>query len=159
MAVLSLVGLACNFVTMKTKETVWNTQSTSHWNLNAWFENINDMDGYDHIANWQTAKIMLVATVILLLVMAVLLVLKLFIKHPVLKWTTAAFGLVVIMGALTFMLTTFTGCSALSGEVIPRLVTVDFGPNLGVFMFGLGALASAILAEIIVFRQALTTSR
>lgn len=145
-AVISLFGLTFNFVTLT---TIGN--HNVDYKLGKWSEFISNMNGSDKIANWQTARFMLIATTVLLFVMVVLLVLQFFVKHPALKWTTAGAGLLVLIGALVFMVTAFAGCSALSTTSI--LGDATYTAKIGVYWFGIGAVVSAILTEVMVMRK------
>ncbi len=148
---LALLGLVFNFVTMKSKEALSGYTVKSNWNLGEWFDNISDMDSFDKIGNWQFARFMLIVSVVLLLAMIVLLVLRFFLKQPLVKWITIGVGMAMVACAVIFMVTTIAGCSVMSGKIITT--TVKYIPNLGVFWFSLWAVVSAILTEVTVTRK------
>ena len=162
MAVLSLVGLACNFVTVESSGSLLGASGAKakSWNLGTWFDNIGDMDGVDEIGGWLLARWALVATAILLVVMIAMVVIGYFIKplkkNKIWKWTTFALGIVVAVGAVMFMIGTLVGCDAMSGSVgIEGIAStaITYTASFGVYLFSFGSVASAILSEVVLLRK------
>ncbi|MCM1403967.1 MAG: hypothetical protein NC133_00440 [Prevotella sp.] len=150
-AALACLGLLFNFITMKSRESLSGYSVKENWGLGEWFENINDMENFDKIGNWQFARVMLIVSLVLLAAMAVLLVLRFFIKHPAVKWSAIGVGMAVAACAVIFMATAIGGCSVLSERILTT--SVKYIPNLGVFWFGICAIISAILTEVSVTRK------
>lgn len=153
MAAISLVGLACNFISRKT--TIAGYSATANWNLSQWFNNINDLKDIDeNIGNWQVARVMLFVTIVLLAVMVVSLLLKCFTKKSVMiKWLTFGLAIAVLGSAIAFTVTTLTGCSALSYEIALAKTSVKYFSNLGFYLFSLGAAVSSIMTAVVVCRK------
>ena len=148
-AAVAFVGLVCNFINQKS--TVIGYSTTTKWNLSQWFDAINDMKDYDDIGNWQVAKLLLIVTTVLLIVMLALLIIKLFVKHSVIKWSTFAVGVVAAVCGALFMVLTLIGCGALGGSVL--VANVEYFANVGVYLFGIGAAVSGISAAIVALRK------
>ena len=151
MAAVAFIGLACNFISQKS--TVIGYDKTTDWSLSKWFEKINDMKDFDEIKNWQIARVFLIATAVLLAIMVVLLLVKAFIKHKVLQWTILGFGITVVACAVVFMITTFSGCGVLSGGIDAISTGVEYFANVGVYLFSIGAILSAVFAEAYALRK------
>ena len=150
-AVVAFVGLACNFI--NEKSTLIGYSATTKWNLARWFDAINDMKNYDNIANWQVAKLLLIITAVLLAVMLTLLVIKFLVKHPVIKWSTFAVGIVAAVCGALFMVLTLIGCGALSGGINAISTGVEYSANIGVYLVGIGATVAGISAAIVALRK------
>ncbi len=148
---LSLIGLLCPFITQKSE--VLGYVAKENWNMGAWFEQINDMDGYDNIGNWQFARVALVVGALLLIAMVALLVLRLFIKHTSLKWATIGVGMAMVACAVVFMVVTIAGCNVMGNEIVGIKTGVTYTPHAGVFLFSIFAVISAILTEVTVTRK------
>lgn len=146
---VSLIGLICNFISLKT--TVLGVSSTSHLSLKEWFDTINNYQDIDEIANWQVARVLLIVTTVLLVVMAVLMLAKCLVKHPFLKWSTLGLSIAVIVCALIFMIMTFSGCQALSGNII--IAGAEYMASVGVYLLGIGAMLSAVMALVVALRK------
>lgn len=151
MAAVSLAGLVCNFISQKS--TIIGYNKTTEWGLSRWFEQINDMQDVDGIKNWQIARVFLIATAVLLAIMVVLLLVKAFVKHKVLQWTILGFGIAVVACAVVFMITTFFGCGVLSGGIDAISTGVEYFANVGVYLFSIGAILSAVFAEAYALRK------
>lgn len=153
MAVVSLVGLACNFISEKT--TIVGYSATTNWSLSQWFDNINrlkDLD--DNIGNWQIAHVLLFVTAVLLAVMVVALLVKSFAKkNVVLKWLTFGLAVAVLGSAIAFVVTTLTGCSALSYEIVLAKTSVKYLAHIGFYLFSIGALLSSVMAAVVAVRK------
>lgn len=150
-AVVALIGLACDFINKK--DTLIGYSATTKWNISTWFDAINDMKNYDDIGNWQVAKLLLIVTAVLLVVMLALLVIKFFVKHPVIKWSTFFVGIVAAVCGALFMILTLVGCGALSGGINAISTGVEYIANIGVYLFGIGAAVSGISAAIVALRK------
>lgn len=148
---LALLGL---FLPMITSQAEFLSYTKSeNWNLGQWFENINDMDGFDKIGNWQFARVALIVSMVLLILMAILLVLKVLIKHPSIKWTTIGVGMAMVASSIVFMVVTIAGCVVMSGELAGTMTGITYIPNAGVFVFSILAVISAMLTEVTVIRK------
>ncbi len=146
---VSLFGLVCNFISLKT--TVLGVSSTSQLSLKEWFDTINNYQDIDEIANWQVARVLLIVTTVLLVVMAVLMLAKCLVKHPFLKWSILGLSIAVIVCALIFMIMTFSGCQALSGNII--IAGAEYMASVGVYLLGIGAMLSAVMALVVALRK------
>lgn len=147
---LAFLGLACKFINQK--NTLVGYSATNEWSLSNWFDAINDMKNYDDIGNWQTARWLLILTTVLLVVMITLLVVRLFIKHPVIKWSTFAVAIVAAICGALFMVLTLVGCGALSTDTI-LASNIEYSANIGVYLFGIGAAVSGVSAVIVALRK------
>ena len=146
-AALSFVGLALNFITGTSK--IGSVSSTVDWNLSDWFGMIDDMADYDKIGSWQTARVMLFATLVLLGIMALLLIAKCFVKRPLLKWSLFGTALAVFACALIFMITVCVGCGALTNDSLITTFTASFG----VYLLTIGAMISSACAAVTALRK------
>lgn len=151
LAAVSFVGLVCNFISQKS--TLIGYNKTIEWNLSRWFEQINDMENVDGIKNWQIARVLLIATAVLLAIMIVLLLIRAVVKHKVLQWTTLGFGIAVVACAVVFIITTISGCGTLSGGIDAISTSVEYIANVGVYLFSIGAILSAIFTEAFVLHK------
>lgn len=153
MAALSFVGLVCNFISQKT--TIAGYSETTDWNLSQWFDNINDLKGIDdNVGNWQVARILLFVTAVLLTVMVIAALVKYFTKkNMVLKWLTFGLAVAVLGSAIAFMVTTLTGCTALSYEITLVKTSVKYFANFGWYLFSLGAMLSSIMTIVVTARK------
>ena len=151
MAVLAWVGLACNFINVK--RTLLGISDTQQLNLSHWFDTINDFQDYSEVAGWQIARSLLIVTTVVLVVMTVLMVAKVLMKHSLLKWLTLGVSVAAIACAAIFMITTFIGCGALTGNIDVMATGIEYSVNVGVFLFGIGAMISAICATIVAVRK------
>ncbi len=150
-AVGALVGLACKFINVK--GTVIGFSNTKQLGLSEWFDVINDWQGYDEVSGWEIARCMLIVTAVLLTIMVVSLIVKMFTKLRLLKWLTLGLSIAVIACSAIFMITTFIGCGALSGNIDVVATGVEYSASVGVFVLGIGALVSAICATVVAVRK------
>ena len=151
--VLSLVGLALNFITVYTKNDFLKVDNQESWNVSTWFDSIDgltkgEMNG---IGNWQFARVMLIVAAVVLVLMLVMTVLAYFVKHPAVKWTTVGIGMSVVVCLVIFMVVTLMGCGALSGTILGTQIT--YSASVGTFMFGICGIIAAILTESTVLRK------
>ena len=151
MAAVAFIGLACNFISQKS--TVIGYDKTTDWSLSKWFEKINDMKDFDEIKNWQIARVLLIVTAVLLAIMLVLLLVRTVVKHKILQWSILGFGIAVAACSVVFMIMTFSGCGVLSGGINAISTGVEYFANIGVYLFSIGAILSAIFAEAYTVRK------
>jgi|GEM_PF-3516287 len=150
-AAVAFIGLACNFINQKSTTVIGGYTSEVKWNLSSWFDAINDMKDFDDIGNWQVARILLIITTILLVVMLALLVVRSFVKHPIIKWSTFAVSIVAAVCGALFMVLTLIGCGALGGNAL--VANVEYFANVGVYLFAIGSAVSGISAAIVALRK------
>ncbi|MCQ2382121.1 MAG: hypothetical protein MJ054_02340 [Clostridia bacterium] len=148
---VSLIGLVCNFISQKT--TILGKSNTINWSLSDWFDSVKNMKDLEAITNWQIAQIMLMIISVLLVVMVVLMVVKFFVKHQFLKWSTLGAAVIVFVCALVFVILTFTGCQDLNTTVLMGGARVEYTVSAGVYLFGIGAMVSSVLAMVIALRK------
>ena len=153
-AVLSFVSLAFNFITAKTKGSIFGNGVTEDLNLGDWFDGMNSLqelndnahsDVYD-LAGWNLARVFLVITLILVGALAVIAVVKFFMNKKSLNLATMVIGGLCVASALVFAIATFVGCGALSGSMFG--IEYSYLANVGVYLLTIFAMATGVLSIV-----------
>lgn len=150
-AVLTFVSLVFHFVGSRasTSGILGNNSSSSTMSLGDWFDFVSTAEKVDGIISWQIARILLIATLVMVGLIVIGLIINGFLKNKGLKTVLRIFSVLTIVLALIFIILMFVGSSALSssanlGGVIGGAYT--YFPYLATYFITLFSILTAIFA-------------
>lgn len=142
LAVFSFVCMAFKFISITAK--VGDKSNTQNINFSDWLEIFDSSMLPDSINWWQTARVFLIITLVVVAIVAVLALVQLFVSNKFLALVLKIASIVGIVVALVYLIAMIGGCIARSIDSSSDFVTVSYGPHIGATLLGVSALASSI---------------
>lgn len=143
LAVFSFVCMAFKFISITAKGG--DKSNTQNINFSDWLEFFDYSSILpDSINWWQTARVFLIITLVVVAIVAVLALVQLFVSNKFLALVLKIASIVGIVVALVYLIAMIGGCIALSIDFSSDFGTVSYGPHIGATLLGVSALASSI---------------
>ena len=142
LAVFSFVCMAFKFISTTAK--VGDESYTQNINFSDWLEIFDSSILPDSINWWQTARVFLIITLVVVAIVAVLALVQLFVSNKFLALVLKIASIVGIVVALIYLIAMIGGCIAISMDFSSDFYTISYGPHIGATLLGVSALASSI---------------
>ena len=142
LAVFSFVCMAFKFISITAK--VGDESYTQNINFSDWLEIFDSSMLPDSINWWQTARVFLIITLVVVAIVAVLALVQLFVSNKFLALVLKIASIVGIVVALIYLIAMIGGCIAISMDFSSDFYTISYGPHIGATLLGVSALASSI---------------
>lgn len=148
-AVLTFVAMAFKFFGYTVKTTILNKSTTTSEgvSMSDWFDMLKNANSdADGVAAWQTAKIFLIVTLIVVGIIAVIAILKFFLNIGIVNLLMKIAAIAGIVVSLVFIICLIVGCVQMSGSFTDA-ITYAYYPREGsilITLFGLIASGCAM---------------